>query len=59
MCLIQETQRIQKLLSKDTNKSCTQPAELILFDQFVKINTEQLEDQTEMLSVNEGVLQPE
>lgn len=59
MGLIQETQRIQKLLSKDSNQRGAQAAELILLDQFVKVDTEQLKDQAEMLSVNESILQPE
>jgi hypothetical protein len=46
-------------LCKDPDKRCAQPSELILFDQFVQVDTQQLEDQAEMLSVDECVFQPE
>lgn len=59
MRLVQKTQRIEELLRKHADQGCTQPAELVLLDQFVEIDTQQLEDQAEVLPVDEGVLQPE
>jgi hypothetical protein len=57
--LVQETKGVQKLLSKHPHKSRTQPSELVLLDELVQIHTEQLEDETKMLLVNEGVFQPQ
>jgi hypothetical protein len=57
--LVQETKGVQKLLSKHPDKSRAQPSELVLLDELVQIHTEQLEDETKMLLVNEGVFQPQ
>ncbi len=54
---VQQAQPIEKLLRKYSYKCCAQPSELVLFDQLVKIDTQQLEYQAEMLSVNESILQ--
>ena len=58
MRLVQETKGVQELLSKHPHKRGTQPSELILLDQLVKVDAEQFETQTEVLPVNEGILQP-
>jgi hypothetical protein len=55
--LVQKTKGVQKLLSKHAHESRAQPSELVLFDKLVQIHTEQLEDETEMLFVNEGIFQ--
>lgn len=57
VCLVQKTQGIQKLLRKDAYQRRAQPSELILFNQFVEVHAEQLKGQTEVLFVNEGILQ--
>lgn len=59
MSLIQKTQRIQKLLREDTDECGTQATELILLDQFVKVDAEEFEGEAQMLTVDEGVLQAE
>ena len=48
----------QQLLGEHAHKGRAQSAELVLLDELVKIDTQQLEHQTQVLSVNEGVLQP-
>jgi hypothetical protein len=55
--LVQKAQGIQQLLCKDTDESGAQAPELVLLDQFVQVDTEKLKGKTEMLPVNEGVLQ--
>lgn len=40
MSFVQEAQRIQELLCEDTDKSRTQPSELVLFDKLVEVDTE-------------------
>jgi hypothetical protein len=57
MSFIQKTQRIQQLLRKDTNECRAQTSELILLDEFVKVDTEQLECQAKMLPVDKGVFE--
>ena len=57
--LVQEAETAQKLLCKDANESGAQPPELVLLDQLVQVDAKQLEDETEMLSVDEGILQSE
>lgn len=56
--LAQQAQAVQELLSKDAHKSGAQTSELVLFDQLVKVDREQLEDQAEMLAVDKSVLEP-
>lgn len=58
MRLIQETQGVQELLSEHPHKRGAQPAELILLDQFVEVDTEQFKTQTEVLPVDKGIFQP-
>lgn len=55
--LIEKSQSIQQLLCKNPDKSCAQSSKLILFDKLVKIDTEKLEYEAEVLSMNEGVFQ--
>lgn len=57
MRFVQKAQSIQELLCEDADKRCTQPAELVLLDELVEVDAEELEGKTEMLAVNEGVLQ--
>ena len=59
MGLVQETQRVQELLGEYPDQCCAQPPELILLDQLVQIDTQQFKHQTEMLPVDERVLQTE
>lgn len=59
MSLVQKTQCIQKLLREDTNKCSAQASELILLDQLVKVDAEKLEGKTQVLTMDEGILQPE
>ena len=55
--LVEQTQSVQQLLCEDSNESGAQPSELILLDQFVKIDAQQLKDQAKMLSMDERILQ--
>lgn len=57
MSLVQKAQGIQQLLCKDTDESGAQSSELVLLDQFIQIDTEKFKGKTEVLPVNEGVLQ--
>lgn len=45
------------MLSKNTDESCAQTTKLVLLDQFIKIDTEQFKNQTEMLPVDKSILQ--
>ena len=55
----QQAKPIEQLLRKNAHKRGTQAPELILFNQLVQIHRQQLEHQTQMLSVDERVLQPQ
>ena len=57
--LTQQTKPIQQLLREDPHKRCAQPSELVLLDQLVQIHRQQLKHKTQMLPVNESVLQPQ
>jgi len=57
--LVQQTQTVQKLLCEDSYQRGAQTPKLVLLDQLVQIDRQQLEDQTQMLLVDEGVLQPQ
>lgn len=59
MSLVQKTQRIQKLLREDTDERSAQASELILLDQLVKVDTEKLKGETQMLTMNESILETE
>lgn len=59
VCLIQQAEGVQQLLREDTDKSSTQSAELVLFDQLVQVDAEKLKGKTQMLPVDEGILQPQ
>lgn len=59
MSLVQKTQRIQKLLRKDTDKRGAQASELVLLDELVKVDAEKLEGETQMLTMDKGILQTE
>lgn len=51
--LLEHRQRIQQLGSEHLHELCTQPLELILLDQFVKVGGQELEHQTQMTAVDE------
>lgn len=55
MSLVQQTQRIQELLGKHAYEGRTQASELILFDQFIKVDTKKLKCQTQVLPVDECI----
>lgn len=57
--LIQKRQPVQELLSEDPDQSCAKTTELVLLDQLVQVDTEELENQTQVLLVYEGVFQPQ
>jgi hypothetical protein len=57
LCLSQQSKTVDQLLSENAYKGRGQSAELILLDQLVKVDAEQLEDQTQVLPVDEGILQ--
>lgn len=57
-CFVEETKAVQELLSEDSHQSGAQSTKLILLDQLVEIDTEQLENKTEMLSMDECVFEP-
>lgn len=57
MRFIQKTECIQQLLRKDTDKCRAQAPELILLDEFIKVDTEKLKCQAEMLPVDKGVFE--
>jgi hypothetical protein len=51
--LLEHRQRVQQLGSKHLHELCTQPLELILLDQFVKVGRQELEHQTQVTTVDE------
>lgn len=55
--LAQQAETVQKLLSKDSHESGAKTSELILLDQLVQIDREELKHQTQMLPVDERVLE--
>jgi hypothetical protein len=57
MRFVQQAQGIQQLLGKYPDKGSAQSTELVLFDQLIKINAEQFECETQMLTVDECVLE--
>ena len=57
MRLVQQTQRVQQLLGKDADEGRTQSTELVLLDEFVEVDAEKLERETQMLPVNESILE--
>ena len=57
LCLTKQTQPTQQLLRKHSDQRSAQSSELVLLDQLVQINAQQLEHQTQMLAMDEGVFQ--
>ena len=55
--LAQQAQPIEQLLRKNSHQRRAQNSELVLLDQLVQIDTEQLEHETQMLPVDEGVFE--
>ena len=44
---------------ENLHELCTQPLELILLDQFVKVGGKELEHQTQVVTVDERIPQPQ
>lgn len=57
-CLVQQGQSVEELLCKHPDQSRTKAAELILLDQLIQVDTEELENEAQVLLVYEGVFQP-
>lgn len=57
LSLPQKSQPVDQLLSENANQGSTQSSKLVLLDQLVEVDTQKLKHQTEMLPVNERVLQ--
>jgi hypothetical protein len=55
----QKGEAVDQLLREDSYEGRRQAAELVLLDQFVQIDTEEFEDEAEMLAVDEGIFQPQ
>lgn len=55
--LIQKCQSCQELLSEYSHECSTQTTELVLLDELIQVDTQKLEDETEMLAVDKGVSQ--
>jgi hypothetical protein len=55
--LVQQCQTIEELLSKHANQRSAETPELVLLDKFVEVNTQELKDQAEMLSMDKSILQ--
>lgn len=53
--LIQERESCQELLGEDSHKCRAQTAELVLLNELVQVDAQQLENETQMLSVDESV----
>lgn len=54
-CLVEQREAIEKLLGEDAHEGCAQSSELVLLDELIQVDTQQLKDQTQMLSVDEGI----
>lgn len=54
---VQEGQAIQELLGENPDQCGTKTPELVLLDQFVQVDAEKLEDETQMLPVDERILE--
>jgi hypothetical protein len=57
--LAKQTQAAQQLLGKDSHKSGAQSSELVLLDELVQVDRQQLEYQTQVLFVDESILESE
>ena len=57
--IFQHRQGIQELRHEHFDELCTQALELVLFDQFVKVWGEQLENETQMTAMNKRIPKPE
>jgi hypothetical protein len=54
--LVEQGQPVKQLLREYPDQRCAKAAELVLLDQFVEVDTQELENKTEMLPVDEGIL---
>jgi F0F1-type ATP synthase epsilon subunit len=55
--LVQQAQAVQELLGEDAHQGSAEAAELVLLDELVQIDTQQLQHETEVLAVDEGVFE--
>lgn len=53
--LLEHRQRVQQLGGEHLHELCAQPLELILLDQFVKVGGQELEDQTQVTTVDKRI----
>lgn len=51
--LLEDRQGVQQLGGENLHELCTQPLELILLDQFVKVGGQKLKHQTQVTPVDE------
>ena len=56
---IKQAECIEQLLCEYANKCCAQASELVLLDKLIKVDTEQLKHQTQVLTMDKCILQPE
>lgn len=54
-CILEDGEGIEKLSHEDFDELGAETLELILFDEFIEVGGEELKDETEMVSVDEGV----
>ena len=57
--VFEDAQRVEELRGEDFHELRAQALELVLLDQLVKVGREELEDETKMVFVDEGVSQPQ
>jgi hypothetical protein len=53
--LLQDCHGIQQLGHEHLDKLGAEPLELVLLDEFIEIRGQQLKDETEVISMDEGV----
>ena len=58
-CILEDGEGIEKLSHEDFDELGAETLELILFDEFIEVGGEELKDETEMISVDEGVAETE
>ena len=58
-CILQDSHGVQKLCHEDLDQLRAQALELVLLDELVQVGRKQLEYETEMVLVNEGIPQAE
>lgn len=58
-CVLQYCEGVQQLRREDLHELCAEPLELVLLDKLVEIRRKQLEHETQVILVDEGVPQPQ